>query len=947
MATYIKGVTDMMPGPTAIAPNYQLLSTTLSTLQNKYDKGFDQVKTMYNSLINSELSSSDNEQFKQDYLKKADAAMSKFAGVDLSNPNNVMQATSVFKPLVDDKQYVRDLFLTKRQNTEISKMLQTKNNSDEKIRTQYNPKMEEWLLLGKQRLGEMKRDNGSIDKATVNSYSPWEDPVLYAMKLAKEQGLKIEKTTPNGLYLIRTLNGEQSYMPFKNWFTNVIGEKFDNQFKIEAELDNEKEVRGLMAQDKNLTREAATRQIGEKFSTEYVKLYNNQLDDLQSRSGQLTKEIKAIKGKNPNGADQATIDRVKKLDEEKIQIDELVKKLQTEKGDDAKLKQKAVDLYANNPAGTYMTKIRDEYAKAFAYNQAYTNMELEYKPDQVALQKDQQGFEWSKMNAQFAQQVKLEGMRQQGAKDLESMKLQADIIKMKMEGKGKNQASGAQMTQLTDVGSFSVDKTYLDKVQDAYNKGSLPYADMQVLGMAAHMDITKGAISQKAGSNIDVKVVRQAILNKATGKALTASENAQLKNYMNVVAPTIRFDNNTSFSIIQSAINVGIRNNKKFYDADTITAVQSQLSNASNAREQWANMYNRESKHLFDLYYSNDENKKYIVKSGNNYSINYAEVNKLDEEDRAVAFKTLIPDHDKYMNQAAKQMPAIQLNPSDVSKYDWSIHASFINNADKMGVMTTNDDGVQEFVPYSAEEKGKFMNIVKGGKNMSEVFDPRLTTYQRKIVDNKEYIQVTAPVNRIATGKGGSVAKTMNFDVNGLVDENNNVVFLVPINKAANLAGNDDVIVDPFTGQRSLDANPLRDLIKQVAGESMITPELSWVSNNGLLDPKDGTSGFPPSMSYKIKGGAITGNTQTDDITVNIIRNDGSSATANITDLLSIPYSTYLDDPTRYDDQIRNWLDRLINKYDEDNTQAAIDQINRNKLRGDLVPWSNTNLSTD
>ena len=137
MATYIKGVTDMMPGPTAIAPNYQLLSTTLSTLQNKYDKGFDQVKTMYNSLINSELSSSDNEQFKQDYLKKADAAMSKFAGVDLSNPNNVMQATSVFKPLVDDKQYVRDLFLTKRQNTEISKMLQTKNNSDEKIRTHY------------------------------------------------------------------------------------------------------------------------------------------------------------------------------------------------------------------------------------------------------------------------------------------------------------------------------------------------------------------------------------------------------------------------------------------------------------------------------------------------------------------------------------------------------------------------------------------------------------------------------------------------------------------------------------------------------------------------------------------------------------------------------------------------------------------------------------------
>ena len=142
MATYIKGVTDVLPGPTAMAPDYKLLGTALATLQNKYDKGFDQVKSMYSSMINRELSSSDNEKFRQDFLKKADAELSKLSGIDLSNPNNVTQASSIFKPLVNDKQYVKDLYLTESQGSEISKMEQTKTSSDSKIRETYDPKME-------------------------------------------------------------------------------------------------------------------------------------------------------------------------------------------------------------------------------------------------------------------------------------------------------------------------------------------------------------------------------------------------------------------------------------------------------------------------------------------------------------------------------------------------------------------------------------------------------------------------------------------------------------------------------------------------------------------------------------------------------------------------------------------------------------------------------------
>ena len=58
----------------------------------------------------------------QDFLKKADAELSRLSGVDLSNPNNVAQATNIFRPLVNDKQYVKDLYLTQAQDAEIQKM---------------------------------------------------------------------------------------------------------------------------------------------------------------------------------------------------------------------------------------------------------------------------------------------------------------------------------------------------------------------------------------------------------------------------------------------------------------------------------------------------------------------------------------------------------------------------------------------------------------------------------------------------------------------------------------------------------------------------------------------------------------------------------------------------------------------------------------------------------
>ena len=223
MATYIKGVTDIIPTQAAAQVDWNVISKGLTALQGRYNKGYEQVKSMYNSLINSALSSSDNEEFRQEFLKKADQYLSQMAGIDLANPNNVMQATQVFDPLVNDKQYVRDIYLTKTQKGEINKMLSVKNSTDTELRAQYNPTMERYLMIGQERLSQMKRDNGSIEAATPNMFSPWEDPVVWASNLAKEQGLEFKYDYNEGFYKVTEINGGRSLGNYNTWFRNTIG----------------------------------------------------------------------------------------------------------------------------------------------------------------------------------------------------------------------------------------------------------------------------------------------------------------------------------------------------------------------------------------------------------------------------------------------------------------------------------------------------------------------------------------------------------------------------------------------------------------------------------------------------------------------------------------------------------------------------------------------------
>ena len=70
MATYIKGVTDQFGEIVPYTPNWQFLQTVYSSKQAQYDRGFNMVKSLYNSFLNSPLTNSENEQFRSEMFRK-------------------------------------------------------------------------------------------------------------------------------------------------------------------------------------------------------------------------------------------------------------------------------------------------------------------------------------------------------------------------------------------------------------------------------------------------------------------------------------------------------------------------------------------------------------------------------------------------------------------------------------------------------------------------------------------------------------------------------------------------------------------------------------------------------------------------------------------------------------------------------------------------------------
>lgn len=923
MATYLKGVTDAIPKQPEVKLDYDLLSKSLGALQGRYDSAYKSWKSMYNSLLSAELSSTDNEQFRADFMKKADAALSQVAGIDLANGANLQQAMTIFDPLVNDQQYVRDLYLTKTQRQQFSKMNQFKNSTDPKLQAQYNPIMEQYLGIGMRRLSEMKRGDGSIDNASVSMFSPWQDTLEYARAAAKEQGLEIKTTTPNGEWMVTKVNGGDTVDTYRNWFKNTIGSKFDNQFRIEAEVDTENAIRSKMAET-NLDRTSVMQQMAQDYSTQYVKDYNADMTSLQSQINNLNAKRRELEKKYPR-PNQQVIDQSNTMKQQKEMLQKQLDDMTSGKVDDAQLQKKASDIFMSNPSSVYLGQVRNRYADRFAYNEAYGKMELKYEANQIWMHKSNQAF--------------------QRAMQEDSQRFTAEQNKLKAQwdynlavAKGELKGTGAGIGSTSVVGDIAPEITYRNKTAEDFRKSTAAYTDSKVLAVAANLNIdAKGIITGKKGQDVDMQTVQQAIAARAKDVTLTSKQTQELKKYLDMVVPNNNADmrnGDVQFSVIQGIITEGLRLNSKL-NPEFGAAAWSSVNAANEARYDYSTQFQRESAHLKAI--TDQELVQYIkTDSFGDKSIDFDAVDKLGQDERQAVYSQLIPGYDKLAKTDRAKMNVIVLDPLDVNKFDYSVFSSAINAAEKVGV---TDPISGEFKALDKEALADFRSKTMGGQNMKEAFDPKGTTYERKVINGVDYIKVTIPLLRTSGEKSTSVATQFQY-LGGDMTKQNKVEMLVPLNMADELGGADQVIQSPYGGLMT-ESNQLRGLITDLAGKSLVDDNTSWVTEGSLFT--DNQVLFPEYLQGSVQNGSLS--IVGDEINAQIVTDQGELKFVNLTAATGITASELKANPTAYDSKIRNQIEQSVYNYYKGvmaNSHNAINQ-NRTSSAGGTswsdIPW--------
>lgn len=237
MATYLQGVTDYIPQVQPWTPNFNFYQSVLERKQGQYDRGWEQVNSMYNSILNAPMLREQNNARRDKFFKDIEDQIYKMGGVDLSLPQNVDAASQVFKPFYEDQNIVKDIGFTKKYQDELQRA--------EYLRTCTDPEKcgDQYWDGGVRALHYRAEDfvNASDEEALRMrnpEFTPYANVMEMATKAAKEADLNIEYDRVQGRYIVKTKNGPELVQPLMTYFMGRFGDnpKISKFFREKAYL---------------------------------------------------------------------------------------------------------------------------------------------------------------------------------------------------------------------------------------------------------------------------------------------------------------------------------------------------------------------------------------------------------------------------------------------------------------------------------------------------------------------------------------------------------------------------------------------------------------------------------------------------------------------------------------------------------------------------------------
>ena len=249
MATFLDGVTDYVTQVNPTQSNLAFDQQMLQTKESAYLAGHKKINDLYGSILNSDMSRSENIAARDEFMKIINHDIKKMGGLDFSLDTNVQAAANVFQSIYTNKNIVKDMVWTKNYNNQIGKAESFKNCIDpDKCGGQF---WQEGVDALNYRMQEFKSLNSSeaLNYADV-SYVPYNKVFDKALKYFKDSGLKMttDNISPDGKYIITTTNGTQLINPLTALFTKTLADdpKFTEMYATKAYVERKNWMQSKM-----------------------------------------------------------------------------------------------------------------------------------------------------------------------------------------------------------------------------------------------------------------------------------------------------------------------------------------------------------------------------------------------------------------------------------------------------------------------------------------------------------------------------------------------------------------------------------------------------------------------------------------------------------------------------------------------------------------------------
>jgi len=223
MATFLPGVTDTIPQIQPWQPNYNFYENVRGRKQQQFDKGWNQVNSVYNSILNAPMMRTDNNETRDEYFDNIKNEINKIAGVDLSLEQNVQLASQIFEPFYNDDGIVKDMSFTKNFQDESKLAENLRRCTDlEKCGDSY---WEGGVRLMQYQAQDFVNASAEDALGMANvKYVPHVNFMKEATKAAKEAGLSVEYDKVGGGWITTYKNGQALQQPLMNYFMARFGE---------------------------------------------------------------------------------------------------------------------------------------------------------------------------------------------------------------------------------------------------------------------------------------------------------------------------------------------------------------------------------------------------------------------------------------------------------------------------------------------------------------------------------------------------------------------------------------------------------------------------------------------------------------------------------------------------------------------------------------------------